>query len=309
MGDQQQLLPRQPDVIQQNPLEAPPEYSTEPPDFSVLRLEADEHRQLQSPCANCGFAGVSNGNGSGSGNNSLKRSSPSSVNSQQPKPKKLFLDEPANYPFLRRCVSDTYHLPSVHSPPESVPGISSNTSPTPKITPNVTDSSTPCSAKASASANDGPALPPLPPKLRRSISAPSPSPAKSPSRTSSSNDLDNSKKLTKIWDWWKEMNTWMEEFMRVEESDQDQEDQTESLVEQQQQQEVEEELAENGQVTEVNNTANGIINNATEDCEKEFEESLSVERDGKCLNVQFKCHCGKRYHFLLADGSCFYKLM
>ncbi|EXB81855.1 hypothetical protein L484_015329 [Morus notabilis] len=49
----QQLVQKR-DVIQKNPLEAPPEYSTELPDLSVLRLS--------SPCTKCGFSGTGNGN-------------------------------------------------------------------------------------------------------------------------------------------------------------------------------------------------------------------------------------------------------
>ncbi|XP_024031301.1 uncharacterized protein LOC112094511 [Morus notabilis] len=119
MADQQ-LVQKQ-EVIQQSPLEAPP-HSTEPPDFSVLRLD---HQQDHSPCANCGFSGAGN---------SHKRPSPTSINSQQPK--KLILDPntPTAYPLLRRCVSGPLHLPPpVQSPPESYPasasGVSSNASP------------------------------------------------------------------------------------------------------------------------------------------------------------------------------------
>lgn len=129
MGDQPE--PQEPDVIEQNSVEAPPKYSAKPPDFSVLRFEADERRQLQSPWAKCGFPGVSNGHGSG--NNSLKRPSPNSANSKQPKAKKLFLDDLGSYPFLSRSVSDAHRLPPVHSPPDSGRGISSNSSPPPKI--------------------------------------------------------------------------------------------------------------------------------------------------------------------------------
>ncbi|EXB42393.1 hypothetical protein L484_021988 [Morus notabilis] len=290
MADQHdQELVQKPDVIQQNPLEAPPEYSTEPPDFSVLRLD---HLDNHSPCANCGFSGAGTGTGNRNGN-SLKRPSPISVNSQQPKPKKLSLDDPITttpFPLLRRCVSDAFHLPPpVQSPPAYAPasGISSNSSPKTALSP---ESVTPCSATA---------LPPRPPPLRRNNSAPIPSPTKSLSRTSSSNQFDsktdNSKKRTKIRNCLKEMSMWMEELMGVEQS----QDQSESLVDE-----------ENGGVETTTYHDNDKENaNITKTSEAEFEESLSVERDGNWLNIHFKCHCGKGYHFLLADGSCFYKLM
>ncbi|EXB37511.1 hypothetical protein L484_002497 [Morus notabilis] len=58
-------------LIQQKPFEAPPEYSTDLPDLSVLGLD--------SPCQY----------GSSGDGNSHKRPSLTSINSQQPKPKKL----------------------------------------------------------------------------------------------------------------------------------------------------------------------------------------------------------------------------
>ncbi|EXC27685.1 hypothetical protein L484_009709 [Morus notabilis] len=279
MADQQ-LIQKQ-DVIQQNPLESPPQYSTEPPDFSVLRL--DPH---SSPCANCGFSGAGAGNG-----NPLKRPSPTSTDSQQPKPKKLILDDSTTttaYPLLRCTISGP---PSLAPDSGSGLSISSNASPSAKTTPN-SDSTTPRSAAA---------LPPRPPPLRRSISAPIPipSPEKSLSRTSSSNVFDQtdiSKNLTKIRNCWKVINMWMEEFVGVEhESD----DQTESLRSEE----------ENGVVETTTYHSNDKEINPAKGTERELEESLSVERNGNYLNIHFKCQCEKGYHFLLVDGSCFYKLM
>ncbi|XP_024031302.1 uncharacterized protein LOC21394617 [Morus notabilis] len=106
--------------------------------------------------------------------------------------------------------------------------------------------------------------------------------------------------LTKIRNCWKEINLSMEEFMRVEHES---EDQTESLVEEEEPEE------ENGGVETTTYHGYDKDINATNGPEKELQESLSVERDGKYLNIHFECHCGKRYHFLLVGGSCFYKLL
>ncbi|EXC03773.1 hypothetical protein L484_001929 [Morus notabilis] len=74
-----------------------PEYSTDLLNLSVLRLD--------SPCQ-YGFSGDGN---------SHKRPSLTSINSQQPKPKKLCLDDSTAittaYPLHRRCVPYSFHLP------------------------------------------------------------------------------------------------------------------------------------------------------------------------------------------------------
>ncbi|EXB81859.1 hypothetical protein L484_015333 [Morus notabilis] len=188
----QQLVQKR-DVIQKNPLEARPEYSTELPDLSVLRLG--------SPCAKSGFSGAGNGN-------SNKRQRPFSINYQQPVPKKLFLDDSATttaYPLLRRCVPYPFHLPSpAQPPPESSPavasGVSSNASPKSARNP---ESATPCSAKGSVPPTGSNALPPRPPPLRRCCNSPE----------------NSSKKLKKIIQCWTEMKMLIKEFIGVDQTE------------------------------------------------------------------------------------------
>ncbi|XP_062105074.1 uncharacterized protein LOC133816770 [Humulus lupulus] len=316
-------------LLDQRPEESSME---EPLDFSALRLESSPPTIPHQPCANCGFSGSGSGSGSGcttdhsnSGSGTLKRPLPPSTSSStsllcpsyndpQPKPKKLFLDQndaspsAADHPplllpedlsapnpfLLRRCVSDPYHAPPAPVPADSFrgsdSGIFSNTYSSPqnviKTNP-TTNSLTPCSAP----------LPPRPPPiLRRCVSDPTSSPFKSFSRTSSSSDLEKTpkpKKLGKMWDCWKEMNSKMEEFM------------SEELEEQQ--------AEENDNVTYQKNDniiiKNDVVANDEDDSEIVFEESLSVERKGESLTVRFNCQCGRAYEFLLPGGNCYYKLL
>ncbi|EXB81853.1 hypothetical protein L484_015327 [Morus notabilis] len=197
----QQLVQKR-DVIQKNPLEAPPEYSTELPDLSVLRLG--------SPCAKSGFSGAGNGN-------SHKRQRPFSINYQQPVPKKLFVDDSTTttaYPLLRRCVPNPFHLPSpaqpapesspAQPPPESSPavasGVLSNASPKSARNP---ESATPCSAKGSVPPTGSNALPPRPPPLRRCCNS----------------SENSSKKLKKIRKYWIEMKMLIKEFIGVDQTE------------------------------------------------------------------------------------------
>ncbi|EXB84764.1 hypothetical protein L484_001214 [Morus notabilis] len=123
----------------QKPFEAPPEYSTDLPDLSVLRL--DSPRQY----------------GSFGDGNSHKRPSLTSINSQQPKPKKLFQSSPHSAP-----------APASASAQEAVSsgsGISSNAFRSAKNAPN-SESATPCSAKGSVPPTGCSSLPPRPPRHR-----------------------------------------------------------------------------------------------------------------------------------------------
>ncbi|KAK6254638.1 hypothetical protein QUC31_016371 [Theobroma cacao] len=46
-----------------------------------------------------------------------------------------------------------------------------------------------------------------------------------------------------------------------------------------------------------------------DDYELECEEDVSVEREGECVVICFKCPCGKGYKILLLGGDCYYKLI
>ncbi|XP_030506955.2 transcription factor MYB120 [Cannabis sativa] len=300
----------------------------QPLNFSALRLESSPTitttpHHHHHPCSNCGFFGSGSGSGcitDHSNSASHKRplpppSTPTSLlcptdlNDPQPKPKKLFLEQndvaspspppsaaaddstPTNPFLLRRCVSDPYHAPpSTDSFRGSGSGIFSNTysSPQNNVIKTNTNSVTPCSAP----------LPPRPPPLlRRCVSDPTSSPFKNYSRNSSSNDLDKTpkpKKLGKMWDCWKEMNSKMEELM------------SEELLE-----EENDNNNNNAVVAGYEKNDNVLMKNDVVSNEDDVvvEESLSVERKGESLTVRFNCQCGRAYEFLLPGGNCYYKLL
>ncbi|XVF06496.1 hypothetical protein REPUB_Repub06bG0053300 [Reevesia pubescens] len=125
------------------------------------------------------------------------------------------------------------------------------------------------------------ALPPKAPVLSRSISDPILSPGKSFSRSSSSNEMGmelikeespSGKRLKRMRERMKEMSQWWDEAMR----------------------EVEDAC-----------TTEAIKNDGELDC----EEAVRVEKVGECLDLHFKCPCGKGYQILLSGKNCYYKLI
>lgn len=39
------------------------------------------------------------------------------------------------------------------------------------------------------------------------------------------------------------------------------------------------------------------------------EEAVSVDWAERCINLAFRCPCGKGYEVLLSENNCYYKLM
>ncbi|XVE62659.1 hypothetical protein DITRI_Ditri06bG0136900 [Diplodiscus trichospermus] len=126
-----------------------------------------------------------------------------------------------------------------------------------------------------------PALPPKAPVLSRSISDPIVSPAKSFSRTSSSNEMvmelykeesPRAKRLRRMKERMKEMSQWWDEAMR----------EVEDVC-------TTEAMKENGEFL--------------------CEEAVTVEKVGECLDLHFRCPCGKGYKILLSGKNCYYKLI
>ncbi|MBA0618750.1 hypothetical protein Godav_028048 [Gossypium davidsonii] len=133
-------------------------------------------------------------------------------------------------------------------------------------------------SKGSASSS----LPPRAPVLSRSISDPIFSPAKSLSRSSSSYEMGvelikeespSAKRLKRMKERMKEMSNWWGEAMR--------------------------------EVEDVLCTTEAIKDNGEPDC----EEAVRVEKIGECLDLHFKCPCGKGYKILLSGKNCYYKLI
>ncbi|KAL5542449.1 hypothetical protein UlMin_010159 [Ulmus minor] len=287
--------------------------------FSNLQLSCcksssamNDHHHHPLTCVNCGYIGSSSG--------SLKRPFSSSSSDQQPKPKKLYSEQsddaappgftkisfslgpdsssqnqiqPSRHDF-RRCLSEPTHVPSApaKSPPESFPGsgsgISSNGSQSPERLKTSPNPVTPCSGKDSGSISG---RPPRDTPLRRCHSDLTASPATNFSRSSSSGDLllektNDPKKLKQVWNCVKELSSWMEEVMG---EDQGQEAQV---------------LEEDGDAQDHNQVATN-----KEVSDVEFEEVVKVEKVGEGLAINFKCHCGKLFQFLIAEGYCYYKLM
>ncbi|KAE8720661.1 hypothetical protein F3Y22_tig00018635pilonHSYRG00009 [Hibiscus syriacus] len=123
-------------------------------------------------------------------------------------------------------------------------------------------------------------LPPKPPSLIRSISDPIFSPAKPLSRTSSPqesgvelNEEEShiAKRLKRMKERVKEMNNWLGETIK----------------------DVEDVLL------------SGPKDKGDVDC----EEAVRVEKIGECLDLHFKCPCGKGYKILLSANNCYYKLI
>ncbi|XP_022719688.1 uncharacterized protein LOC111277525 [Durio zibethinus] len=133
-------------------------------------------------------------------------------------------------------------------------------------------------SKGSASCS---ALPPRAPALSRSISDPILSPGKSFSRSSCFNEMGielikeespSVKRLRRMKERMKEMRQWWDEAMR--------------------------------EVEDVWNTE-AIKGDGEVDC----EEAVRVEKIGECLDLDFKCPCGKGYKILLSGKNCYYKLI
>ncbi|KAL7000395.1 hypothetical protein U1Q18_001544 [Sarracenia purpurea var. burkii] len=206
-------------------------------------------------------------------------------------------------PILRRCVSDPINSPgttNARAPP--IPFLNSQS---PENTKTNHPVSTPSPPKASTS------LPPLPRALRRSVSDPTQSPyqlttdttlphtsPRTPSQSPNSSELGSeptkgeknhsSKRLKRMKDRMREMIQWCDEAMHEGEEEDD------------------------GAGCEENNNDDGDGNNiiTEEECAQiETEEAVSVERNGDCLIIHFKCPCNKAYQILLSGKNCYYKLM
>ncbi|KAK8490226.1 hypothetical protein V6N13_064169 [Hibiscus sabdariffa] len=132
-------------------------------------------------------------------------------------------------------------------------------------------------SKGSASSS----LPPKPPVLTRTVSDPIFTPAKSLSRASSSQEMGmeliqeespSSKRLKSIKLRMNEItNSWGETVKEME-----------SL----------------------------LCTEATKDKgELDCEEAVTVKKIGECLDLHFKCPCGKGYKILLSGKNCYYKLI
>ncbi|OMO95207.1 hypothetical protein CCACVL1_05496 [Corchorus capsularis] len=126
----------------------------------------------------------------------------------------------------------------------------------------------------------GSASPFKPPVLRKSLSDHYPSPVKS-SNSSSSNEMGlesieedrpSAKRVKRMKEWMKEMNQWVYESSR-----------------------------EDGDVCNTEATK--------EDSEVDCEEAVRVQKIGDCLDLLFKCPCGKGYQILLSGQNCYYKLI
>ncbi|OMO52099.1 hypothetical protein COLO4_37412 [Corchorus olitorius] len=46
-----------------------------------------------------------------------------------------------------------------------------------------------------------------------------------------------------------------------------------------------------------------------EDSEVDCEKAVRVQKIGDCLDLHFKCPCGKGYQILLSGQNCYYKLI
>nr|XP_004297948.2 PREDICTED: mediator of RNA polymerase II transcription subunit 15-like [Fragaria vesca subsp. vesca] len=196
-------------------------------------------------------------------------------------------------PLLRRCISDPYSPPP---PPQTNPFLSAGHSPDLNKT---TSSPSPTHFNSSL-----PPLPPpqQPPTLRRSVSDINPSPAQAFSRSSSSNDMSvetdtdtpNSKRLKRMKGRLKEMSEWCRQLMREEDLEQDEEL----------------EIGATQDMPDIDAIRDIPNDTSTEDSsEKEFSESVSVEKKDDSLVIHFRCHCDKAYQFLLNGTDCYYKLL
>ncbi|KAL5791706.1 hypothetical protein ACOSP7_000300 [Xanthoceras sorbifolium] len=256
------------------------------PPSSSSPTSAAAHSHLA--CTKCGYCGVSPG--------SHKRPSPepssaAALDREQPKTKKPNNHSPSlhgfskiplptqDQPLLRRCCSDP------NSPPIAVantaPQVLADPPQSPPQNAEISRPETPLSAVRASAAK----LPPRAPPLRRSVSDPSPSPSKTFSSscgTMGAYESPNDKRLRRMRDCIREMNTWWDEILPEEEG--------------------------GGTAMITNNSGNN--NGATmENSEVDIEESVSVERSGGCLIIHFKCPCGKGYQILLSGRNCYYKLM
>ncbi|CAL8075782.1 unnamed protein product [Prunus armeniaca] len=215
-------------------------------------------------------------------------------------------------PLLRRCMSDPCNPPSdtAANPSFFDPSLSSASTcggSLPNFTPPYSPDRHHCPKTPSHSPTH--ALPPLPPPhtFRRSVSDINPSPAKASSRFSTSSqdlgtdiDTPNSKRLRRMKDRLREMSHWCQQLMREEDLMEEDEDEQQQAVE------------EEAQVQAVDAADQDFHSNtgaAEDECEKEFAESVSVEKKDDCLVIHFSCHCDKAYQFLLSGGECYYKLM
>ncbi|KAK8712848.1 hypothetical protein V6N13_148076 [Hibiscus sabdariffa] len=177
--------------------------------------------------------------------------------------------------------------PLVENHPYSLSGFSKL--PLPRLHRTVSDPLTPTKAakfleddtpllKGSASFS----LPPKPPALSRSISDPIFSPANPLSRTPSPQEMGvelikeespSAKRLKRMKERMKEMSNWWGEAIK--------------------------------EVEDVISTTEETKDKDEGDC----EEAVRVEKIGECLDLHFKCPCGKGYKILLSGKNCYYKLI
>ncbi|KAK8634025.1 hypothetical protein V6N13_014854 [Hibiscus sabdariffa] len=232
--------------------------------------EEEEHLELQESI-NLSFLHLDNSNNSAQQNR--HSCATCACNPMKRPPESIFEPKPKK-PLLEN-----------HPYPYSLSGFSKL--PLPQLRRTVSDPFTPTRTSLSDTAKaleDTPlskgsvssSLPLKPPVLTRTVSDPIFSPAKSLSRASSSEliqeESPSSKRLKSIKLRMSEItNSWGETVKEME---------------------------------------NLLCTEATKDKgELDCEEAVTVEKTGECLDLHFKCPCGKGYKILLSGKNCYYKLI
>ncbi|XVF57024.1 hypothetical protein PTKIN_Ptkin06aG0169500 [Pterospermum kingtungense] len=233
------------------------------------------------------------------------------------KPMKRPSPEPISEPKSKKPLLDNHHNPLSGFSKLPLPQLQRSTS-DPSCTPPKLNLSENKKALEDSPLSKGnvscsSVLPPKVPVLRRTISEPIVSPVKSCSRSSSSNEMGmeltkeespNIKRLKRMRKRMKEMRQWWDEALR----------------------EVEDACTTETEAINVcfsnflvscllvsvwlprncyKEKENLILENAGVDC----EEAVRVEKTGECLDLHFKCPCGKGYQILLSGKNCYYKLI
>ncbi|KAL5167290.1 hypothetical protein HKD37_18G052037 [Glycine soja] len=213
-------------------------------------------------------------------NNPMKRrSTPSSSSSGEPCAKKLFCDQEDLTLYGFSAVSIPLNINPLVNKRGSFPVLrrcvsDPCTPPAPSPEP---EQSTP--------PERGSGLPPLPPRFQRSVSDLSvPSPDKAMSCLSSEETVaPDSVRLRRMKERLKEMRQWWDEVMKDEKEDGGEEECA---------------VAEDVKVLAQDDLGGG-----------DSEEAVSVDWAERCINLAFRCPCGKGYEVLLSENNCYYKLM
>ncbi|KAG2332816.1 hypothetical protein Bca52824_003996 [Brassica carinata] len=262
-------------------------------DLSLLRLgnSSDRRRANSSPPQ---FP--SHGSFGSSSTSPVKRPSPESKEADEPRRKKLFLDD--------ETMSDRMGYSKIPLPVDSNP---TRVRSSPIYKRSLSDT-----FASSRSRETAPSLPPRPPVFRRCVSDLSPAASKAfhgPSRSTAIEETSEANKmLYAIKNGVVELDQWCNKLLQYGESvsssvKQYDTDPKEGV------RELDQWCNKLVKYGEADDSPKEEVESPEEEQEKECKEGVKVDRVGEAFVVEINCPCGRNYRTLFSGRDCYYKLL